>query len=156
MSRFLDLPADNPRLCCCLPTSPGWALLERGHNIQTWKMSIYLHKQIFLNPKFHPEARKLCQNENRDKTANNANNTICITITTFIPLWYPALNISDHLTPFFTTNSSFTKAILLKTAQNCDREHIFDKTAYGQSQDFTLAQKIYTSSAPEAHAIFHV
>ena len=59
---------------------------------ETWKMSINLHEQIVFNLNFYPEARKLRQNENCDKTANNANNTIFISITTLIPLWYPELN----------------------------------------------------------------
>ena len=42
---------------------------------QTWKMSIHLHEQICFNPKFYPEAPKLRQNENCDKTENNANIT---------------------------------------------------------------------------------
>ena len=59
---------------------------------QIWKMSIHLQKQIFFNPKFYPAARKLCQVENCDKTANNANNTIFSSITTLIPLWHPEVN----------------------------------------------------------------
>ena len=59
-------------------TSPG----------QTWKMSIYLHKQIFFHLRFYPEARKFRKNVNCDKKANHANNTIFISITTLIPLLY--------------------------------------------------------------------
>ena len=43
----------------------------------------------FFNPKFYPKVRKLRQNKNCNKTENNANNTIFISITTLIPLWYP-------------------------------------------------------------------
>ena len=55
-------------------------------------MSIYLLKQIFVNPKLFADACKLHKNEKCDKTANNANNTIFISITTLIPLWYPEVN----------------------------------------------------------------
>ena len=58
---------------------------------QTWKMSIHLHKQICFNSKFYPEARKLRQNENCDKTANYANNTF-FGITTLLPRWYLEVN----------------------------------------------------------------
>ena len=59
-------------------------------------------------------------------------------------------------TQVFTINSSFPNTILLKTVYNRDRQRIFDKTAYVQNQDFTLALKIYTSSARDAHDIFYV
>ena len=53
---------------------------------------IYTSIFFFLNRKFYQEARKLGQKENCNKTANNANNTIIISITTLIPLWYPKVN----------------------------------------------------------------
>ena len=60
-------------------------------------------------------------------------------------------------TPFSPIISSFNNNILLKkTAQNCDGQCIFDKTAYVQSQDFTRDLKFYTSSARNAHDMFHV
>ena len=98
----------------------------------------------------------MCLNENCNQTVNNANNTIFISITTLIPLQYPEEHLSDLLNLFFKTKKillyqhKFTKK---RTAQKHDRQHIFDKTAYVQSQDLTPAQKVYTSSA---HYIFHV
>ena len=62
----------------------------------------------------------------------------------------------NFFTRFFTITSSFTNTILLKTAHNHDRQRIFDKTAYVQSQDFTPTLKFYTSSTLDAHDIFHV
>ena len=85
-------------------TSPG----------QTWKMSIYLHKQIFFHLRFYPEARKFRKNVNCDKKANHANNTIFISITTLIPLWYPEYTLSDPFYPIvhnklFPYQHNFTK-----------------------------------------------
>ena len=40
--------------------------------------------------------------------------------------------------------------------QHCDRQRIFDKTAYAQSQDIIPALLLYTNSARDAHDIFHV
>ena len=84
-------------------------------------MSIYLHEQILFNHKFYPEALKLHHNKNCNKTENNANITIFISITTLIPLWYPEIHpFWPFFPPFFTIESSFTNTILLKTAQNRD------------------------------------
>ena len=55
-------------------------------------MSVHLHKRILFNPKFFPEACNLRQNDKCVKTANNANDIIFISITTFIPLWCPEVN----------------------------------------------------------------
>ena len=78
-------------------------------------------------------------------------------ITSLLPLWYPEINPFLALfTPFFTVNCFFTNTILLKIAQNCDKQHIFDKTAYVQSQNFTQSIKFYTSSTSNAHDIFNV
>ena len=54
-------------------------------------------------------------------------------------------------TPFFMTNFSFTNIVLLKIAQNYDRQRIFDKTEYFKSKDFTPALKLSTSSACNVH-----
>ena len=45
----------------------------------------FIQADLF-NSKFYPKAPKLCQNENCNKPANNANKTICISINTIIPL----------------------------------------------------------------------
>ena len=37
--------------------SEDWKLARH-----TWKMSIHFYELIFFNPKFYPEASKLCQN----------------------------------------------------------------------------------------------
>ena len=109
--------------------------LGRARNCST-------NTQILFWSKAYPEEQKLRQNENCNKTVNNANNTIFISITTLICPWYPEVNPIFHpFTQFFTINSSFTNTILLITAQNCDRQRIFNKTAYVQSQHFTSAQK---------------
>ena len=53
-----------------------------------------------FNPKLYPEARKLCQNLNFNKTGNNANTTIFMSITTLIPLGYQEVNLFDLLHSF--------------------------------------------------------
>ena len=84
----------------------------------------------FLNQKSYPKVRKLFQNENGVKTANNADSTIFTCITTQIPFF---VSRSKHFltlfTSFFAINSSFINNFFLKTVQNCDRERVFDKTA---------------------------
>ena len=53
-------------------------------------------------------------------------------------------------------NSNITNRIYVNTAQNRNREPIYDNTAYVESLEFTPPLKFYTSSAPTAHDIFHV
>ena len=45
---------------------------------------------------------------------------------------------------------------LQQFAQKCDRQYIFDKKAYVQNQNCTLAQKVYTNSACNAHGNFQI
>ena len=69
---------------------------------QTLKISISLHYQICFNTKFYPEARRLRKNENCDKTAHNAKNTIFTRITALIPLWYEEANHFRPFLPYFS------------------------------------------------------
>ena len=103
----------------------------------------------FLNPKVYPDAHKLRPNEKCNKTDNNANNTIFTNTTTFILF---GIQKKKYFWPFL----HHLHTILLKTVQIGDRQHIFNKTVYVQSQDFTSGIKFYTSSAPNACDIFHV
>ena len=52
--------------------------------------------------------------------------------------------------------SNLTHKIAPKRAQNCDKKKFYKKTAYVQSQQFTQALPIYTSSAQQSHDILHV
>ena len=69
----------------------------------------------FFQSKFLPGICKLGQNENCNKTANIANYTICISITTLIPLWYSEVNPFWPFLPpifhnqFFLYHHNFTK-----------------------------------------------
>ena len=55
-------------------------------------VNLFTGADFYCNSNFYPETHKLRQNLNCDKTANNANNTLCISIDTLIPLWYPEVN----------------------------------------------------------------
>ena len=65
------------------------------------------------------------------------------------------LTPSDTFYSIFTIKFSFTNTSLLKAAQSCDRQHIFNKTAYFQSKKIAPVLKFDTSSACNAHDIFH-
>ena len=76
-------------------------------------------------------------------------------IPTLIPLWYSVVNPFGPFNPIVHNKFFPWQPNFMKTTQNRDRQHIFDKTVNAQSQDFTQAQIFYTSSARDAHDIFH-
>ena len=55
---------------------------------QTWNMSINLYEHIFFQSQSLRSKLAICAKMKRKKTANNANNTIFISIATLFPLWY--------------------------------------------------------------------